>query len=46
MIIQNTKEKARDWFKRIENMINENHLNVKISSKVILTEVAVYGEMK
>lgn len=44
-IIQNAKEEAKDWFKRIENMINENNLNVKMSTKVILTQVAVYGEI-
>ena len=45
MIIQNAKEEAKDWFKRIENMINENNLNVKMSTKVILTQVAIYGEI-
>jgi nucleotide-binding universal stress UspA family protein len=45
LIIQNAKEEAKDWFKRIENMINENNLNVKMSTKVILTQVAVYGEI-
>ena len=45
MIIQNAKEEAKDWFKRIENMTKENNSNVKMSTKVILTGIAVYGEI-
>ena len=45
MIIENAKEKARDWFLRIEDMIEEENPNIKVSTKVILTGVAVYGEV-
>jgi nucleotide-binding universal stress UspA family protein len=45
-IIQNAKEEASGWFKRIENMtMKEENSNVKMSTKVILTGVAVYGEI-
>ena len=46
IIIQNAKEEANGWFKRIENMVmKEENSNVKMSTKVILTGVAVYGEI-
>ena len=45
MIIENANEQARDWFNRIEDMIEEENPNIKVSTKVILTEVAVYGEI-
>src|SRR5687768_17931347 len=45
MIIQNAKEEAKDWFKRIEDMVKEENLNIKLSTKVILTGIAVYGEI-
>ena len=45
MIIQNAKEEAKDWFKRIENMVKEENANIKLSTKVILTGIAVYGEI-
>ena len=46
MIIQNAKEEAKDWFKRIENMmVKEENSNVKMSTKVILTGIAIYGEI-
>ena len=45
IIIQNAKEEAKDWFKRIENMAKEKNSNVKISSRVILTGTSVYGEI-
>jgi nucleotide-binding universal stress UspA family protein len=46
MIIENAKKEARDWFNRIEDMIKEKNLpNIKVSTKVILTGVAVYGEI-
>lgn len=45
MIIENAKKQARDWFNRIEDMIKEKNPNIKVSTKVILTGVAVYGEI-
>jgi nucleotide-binding universal stress UspA family protein len=45
MIIENAKKQARDWFIRIEDMIKEKNPNIKVSTKVILTGVAVYGEI-
>ena len=46
MIIQNAKEEANDWFKRIEStVIKEENSNVKISTKVLLTGSSVYGEI-
>jgi nucleotide-binding universal stress UspA family protein len=45
MIIENAKKQARDWFNRIEDVIKEKNPNIKVSTKVILTGVAVYGEI-
>jgi nucleotide-binding universal stress UspA family protein len=45
MIIENAKKQARDWFNRIEDMIKEKNPNIKVSTKVILTGAAVYGEI-
>jgi nucleotide-binding universal stress UspA family protein len=45
MIIENAKKQARHWFNRIEDMIKEKNPNIKVSTKVILTGVAVYGEI-
>ena len=45
MIIQNAKEEAKDWFKRVEDMVKEENPNIKLSTKVILTGIAVYGEI-
>jgi nucleotide-binding universal stress UspA family protein len=45
MIIENAKKQARDWFNRIEDMIKEQNPNIKVSTKVLLTGVAVYGEV-
>jgi nucleotide-binding universal stress UspA family protein len=45
MIIENAKKQARDWFNRIEDMIKEKNPNIKVSTKVILTGVTVYGEI-
>ena len=44
-IIENAKKEARDWFNRIEDMIKEKNPNIKVSTKVIITGVAVYGEI-
>ena len=45
MIIENANQQARDWFNRIEDMIKEKNPNIKVSTKVILTGIAVYGEI-
>jgi len=45
MIIENAKKESKNWFKRIEDMVKEKNSNIKISTKVILTGVAVYGEV-
>jgi nucleotide-binding universal stress UspA family protein len=45
MIIENAKKQARHWFNRIEDVIKEKNPNIKVSTKVILTGVAVYGEI-
>ena len=44
-IIENANEQARDWFNRIKDRIQEENPNIKVSTKVILTGVAVYGEI-
>ena len=45
MIVENAKKQARDWFNRTEDMIKEKNPNIKVSTKVILTGIAVYGEI-
>jgi nucleotide-binding universal stress UspA family protein len=45
MIIENANQQARDWFNRIEDMSKEKNPNIKVSTKVILTGIAVYGEI-
>jgi nucleotide-binding universal stress UspA family protein len=45
LIIENAHQQARDWFNRIEDMINEKNPNIKVTTKVILTGIAVYGEI-
>jgi nucleotide-binding universal stress UspA family protein len=45
MIIENAKKESRNWFKRIENIVRDENPNIKVSTKVILTGVAVYGEI-
>ena len=39
-------EKTRDWFKRIEDLVEEENPNIEFLMKVIiLTGLAVYGEI-
>ena len=45
MIIENAKKESKNWFKRIEDMVKEEDSNIKISTRVILTGIAVYGEV-
>ena len=45
MIIENAKRESKNWFKRIEDMVKEKGSHIKISTRVILTGVAVYGEV-
>ena len=44
IIIQNAKEEFRDWFNRIVDMLKKDP-NIKLSTKVILTGVSIYGEI-
>ena len=44
-IIENANEQARDWFNRIKDRIQEENPNIKVSTKIILTGIAVYGEI-
>ena len=44
-IIDNAKNESKNWFKKIEDKVKEENPNIKISMKVILTGVAVYGEI-
>ncbi len=45
MIIENAKEESKKWFNRIEDIVKEKNPNIKLSTKVILTGIAVYGEI-
>ena len=45
MIIENAKKEFKNWFKRIEDKVKEENPNIKVSTKVILTGIAVYGEI-
>jgi nucleotide-binding universal stress UspA family protein len=45
MIIKNAKEESKKWFNRIEDIVKEKNPNLKLSTKVILTGIAVYGEI-
>jgi len=44
-IIQNVKEESKDWFNKIEERIKKEKPNIKLSTKVIVTGVAIYGEI-
>jgi nucleotide-binding universal stress UspA family protein len=44
-IIQNVKEESKEWFNKIEEMIKKEKPNIKLSTKVIVTGVAIYGEI-
>ena len=45
IIIQNAKEEAKDWFKKVEDMVKKENPTIKFSTKVVLTGVAIYGEI-
>ena len=45
MIIENAKKESKTWFNRIEDIVKEKNSNIKVSTKVILTGIAVYGEI-
>jgi nucleotide-binding universal stress UspA family protein len=45
MIIENSKSEAKSWFERIKDKVEEENSNIKVSTKVILTGFAVYGEI-
>ncbi len=44
-IIQNVKEESKDWFNKLEEMIKKENPNIKLSTKVIVTGVSIYGEI-
>jgi nucleotide-binding universal stress UspA family protein len=45
MINENAKNESKNWFKKIEDNVKEKNPNIKISMKVVLTGIAVYGEV-
>ena len=45
MIIQNAKEEAKDWFKRIEDMVKTENPDIKLTTRVRVTGEAIYGEI-
>lgn len=45
MIIENAKKESKKWFSKIEDIAKEKNPNIKVSTKVILTGIAVYGEI-
>lgn len=44
-IIEIGKKESRNWLKRLENIVKNENTNHKITTKVIETGVAVYGEI-
>lgn len=44
-IIEIGKKESRNWVKRLENIVKNENTNYKITTKVIETGVAVYGEI-
>ena len=45
MIIQNAKEEAKDWFKRIQDMVKTENPDIKLTTTVRVTGEAIYGEI-
>ncbi|HET7644490.1 MAG TPA: universal stress protein [Nitrososphaeraceae archaeon] len=45
MIIQNAKDEAKNWFNKVENIVKEGNANAKLTMKVLVTEIALYGEI-
>ena len=45
MIIENAKKESKKWFSKVEDIVREMNSNIKVSTKVILTGIAVYGEI-
>jgi len=45
MIIENAKEEAKNWFKRIEDLAKKANPNIKLTATVIVTEESIYGEI-
>ena len=45
LIIENAKKETKNWFTRIENIVKDANPNIKVTTKVLLTGVAVYGEI-
>lgn len=45
IIIENAKKESRNWLERMENIVKNENTNNKITTKGILTGVAVYDEI-
>ncbi len=44
-IIDNAKEESREWFERISKYAKEDKVQIEITTEVILTGLAAYGEI-
>ncbi|MDW3631176.1 MAG: universal stress protein [Nitrososphaeraceae archaeon] len=44
-IIENAKEEAKDWFKRIEDMAKKENPDIKLTTILIVTGESIYGEI-
>ena len=44
-IIDKAKEESRNWFERIRNSAKEDNMQIEITTEVILTGLAAYGEI-
>ena len=42
--IKSAEKESKEWFNRIEDIVKEKNPNIKLSTKVILTRVSIYGE--
>jgi hypothetical protein len=45
MIIQNAKGEAKDWFKRIEDMVKTENPNIRLTTTVRVTGESIYDEI-
>ena len=43
--IDKAKEESRNWFERIRNSAKEDNMQIEITTEVILTGLAAYGEI-
>ncbi|HET8792999.1 MAG TPA: universal stress protein, partial [Nitrososphaeraceae archaeon] len=35
----------KDWFNKVENIVREGNPNAKLTMKILVTEIALYGEI-